>query len=113
MTKSWIIAAILFIYIVAPPGGETYNYMKHEWHEDIMAYCNKYVFMFWVCIDYVSHISQVWNSHDLNITYAKISKIVKYQNVINTFFSCSFVNLKKNANCINHVDRHTQLLALL
>ena len=35
----WIMAAILFIYI-APPGGETCNYMRHEWHEDFMAYCN-------------------------------------------------------------------------
>ena len=42
MTKSfWIMAAILFIYLIAPPGGgETCNYMRHEWHKDIMAYCN-------------------------------------------------------------------------
>ena len=33
-------AAILFIYIVAPPGGETCNYVRHDWYEDIMAYCN-------------------------------------------------------------------------
>ena len=40
MTKSiWILAAILFFYIVASPGGETYNYMRHEWRKDIMAYC--------------------------------------------------------------------------